>query len=374
MELLKYFDDISNKLNNSEIEEWKSHGKKIVGTLCSNIPEEVIHAAGFLPIRLRAPGLEETSKADAHLHRINCSYSRSILEHLLTGELDFLDGLIATNTCDHHLRLAGEVQDKAGFPVHYFQMYHTQTKGAKEWLIKELEQMMDYIKDSFGTHISEEDLNNSINVYNRTRSLMEKINESRKNEPPLISGTEYMKIVLTGMSIPREKFNDRLESLLQNLDGQESTEVVKPRLLVIGGACDSYKFINFIETNGASVVADGLCFGLRHYQGLIDNNSKDPLSAITDRYFDRASCPSVMDGFDHAYEIINEIIKDLKIHGIICAKLKFCDHWAGSCKMFRDTLRENNDIPLLEIEREYNTTESGQIGTRLQAFLEMMEN
>ncbi len=372
MDALEYFDDMSGKLNNSEIEIWKEQGKKVVGTLCSNIPEEVLHAAGLLPIRVRAPGLEETSKADAHLHRINCSYSRSVLEHLITGKLDFLDGLVVTNTCDHHLRLAGEIKDKAGFPVHHFQMYHTRTKGAKEWLVKELKQMIDFIKESFGVDISEADLNNSIEVYNRTRSLMALVNELRRYDPPALSGTEYMKIVLTGMSVPREQFNDKLESLLQKLDGRKSIESGNPRLIVIGGACDSYEFINFIESKGASVVADGLCFGLRHYHGLIDNDSKDPLNAIADRYFSRASCPSVMDGYDHAYEIYAQMIKDFNVQGVIGARLKFCDHWAGACKMLRDALKENNSIPMLELEREYSTTGSGQISTRLQAFFEML--
>ncbi len=373
MEALKYFEEMSTGLNNSEIKQWKKNGKKVIGTLCSNIPEEVLHAAGLLPLRVRAPNLKETSNADTHLHRINCSYTRSILELLITGGLDFLDGLIVTNTCDHHLRLAGELMDKSRLPVHYFQMYHTYTEGAKEWHVLELKRMIDYIKENFGIDISEADLNNSIDVYNRTRRLMTQVNESRKNDPPSLTGTEYMKIVLSGMSTPREQFNDNLEMLLQGLDGRKPAESGRPRLLVVGGACDSYEFINFIESKGAYVVADGLCFGLRQYQGLIDR-SKDPFNAIADRYFKRAPCPSVMDGFDYSYKILNDIINDLGIQGIIGARLKFCDHWAGACKMLRDAFKENNRIPLLELEREYSTTGSGQISTRLQAFFEMLTN
>jgi hypothetical protein len=63
-----------------------------------------------------------TTKADAQLHRMNWSYTRSVLETLMRGDLSFLDGLISTNTCDHMLRLAGELEDKAEFPVHYFSM------------------------------------------------------------------------------------------------------------------------------------------------------------------------------------------------------------------------------------------------------------
>jgi benzoyl-CoA reductase/2-hydroxyglutaryl-CoA dehydratase subunit BcrC/BadD/HgdB len=142
--------------------------------------------------------------------------------------------------------------------------------------------------------------------------------------------------------------------------------------MVIGGACDSYEFINSIESSGAWVVADGLCFGLRHYDGLIDTDSKDPVKAIADRYFDRAACPAVMDAFDHTHRILLNSIKNIGVQGVIGARLKYCDHWAAASKMMRDTLKENNKIPFLELEREYGITGSGQISTRLQAFFEML--
>ena len=109
------------------------------------------------------------------------------------------------------------------------------------------------------------------------------INELRRNYPPALSGSEYMKIVLAGMSNPREQFNNQLEALLQELHGRQAVGAGQLRLLIIGGACDSPELIDFIESKGACIVADGLCFGLRHYHGLIDEKSQDPYQAIADR-------------------------------------------------------------------------------------------
>lgn len=372
MKSFQFFEEMSARLDNPEIRQWKKEGKKAIGTLCSNIPEEVLHAAGLLPVRVRAPGLLDTSSADARLHRINCSYTRSVLELFMSGKSDYMDGLIVTNTCDHHLRLAGELKAKSGLPVHLFQMNHTRTKGAKEWFVMEIKNMTNYIKENFDIEISDNELHHSIDVYNHTRKLMTHVNELRKKDPPALSGTEYMKIVLTGMSVPREHFNDNLEKLMLELDERVSEETKGPRLMITGGACDSYEFINAIESNGAWVVADGLCFGLRHYHGLINRDANDPLEAIADRYFDRASCPSVMDGFDHSYEILKNNIKGWCVHGVIGARLKYCDHWAGANKMLRDSLKDDMGLPFLELEREYGTTGSGQVDTRLQAFFEII--
>jgi benzoyl-CoA reductase subunit C len=371
MEELQYFEEAATELYNREIRAWKEAGKRVVGTVCSNMPEEVLHAAGLLPLRLRAPGLEDTSKADAQLHRINCSYTRSVLESLMRGNLAFLDGLVSTNTCDHMLRLAGELEDKAGFPVHYFSMYHTLGSSSAEWFILEMKKLIRFVEDSLSLQVSEEDLRRSIAVYNRTRRLMAQLDELRKNDPPPVSGAEYLKIVLTGMSIPRERFNDELEALLPALRERSPVRPAQPRLMIVGGACDMPEFIDFIEGKGATIVADELCFGGRHYRGEVDENAEALLPAIAARYVGRTACPAIMDGFEHSYGITKQIIADWGIEGVICARLKFCDHWGGQRKMLADALREQG-VPLLDLEREYNTAGSGQIATRVQAFLEML--
>jgi benzoyl-CoA reductase subunit C len=371
MDELQYFKEMASELYNSEVRAWKEAGGRVVGTVCSNMPEEILHAAELLPLRLRAPRLQDTSNADAQLHRINCSYTRAVLEALMRGDLPFLDGLISTNTCDHMLRLAGELESKAKCPVHYFSMFHTRTRASGEWFVLEMEKLIRHIEEAFSTKISDQKLRQSISVYNRTRQLMAQLDELRKKDPPALSGAEYLQIVLTGMSIPREQFNDKLEAALPVLAGRSSGDAGRPRLMVIGGACDIPEFIEFIEEKGATIVADGLCFGSRHYAGEIDEDAAELLPAIAARYVDKAACPSIIDAFDHSYETVKQTIGDWGIRGVVCARLKFCDHWGGRRKLLAEKLREEG-IPLLDLEREYSTAGSGQIATRVQAFLEML--
>jgi benzoyl-CoA reductase/2-hydroxyglutaryl-CoA dehydratase subunit BcrC/BadD/HgdB len=371
MEELQYFGEIASELENHEIREWKQAGKRVIGTVCSSIPEEVIDAGEFLPLRLRAPGLTDTANADAHLHRINCSYTRSVLEILMRGDLSFLDGLITTNTCDHMLRLAGELEAKAGFPVHYFSMYHTLGESSKKWFILEMRKLIGYLEGSLSTRVSEDDLRRSVAVYNRTRRLMTELAELRRKDPPGVTGAEYLQIAVAGMSIPRERFNDRLEALLPSLRERSAGSSGRPRLMLVGGACDMPEFIEFIEAKGVSVVADGLCFGTRRYQGQIEEDAQECLTAIADHYLERVACPAIIDGFDHSYAILKQIIDDWGVDGVICARLKFCDHWGGQRKLLAEELRRER-VPVLDLEREYNTAGSGQIATRVQAFLEML--
>ena len=373
MDSLDYFKTMAQTFFNTEARFFQEAGGRIIGTQCSGIPEEIIHAAGFMPMRVRAPEISDTKNADAHLHRINCSYTRSVLESLLLGHLDFLDGFVATNTCDHHLRLVNEVEEKSRFSFfHYFQMPHTITEGGKEWLIQEMKTLIEQMEKTFQITISNDDLTRTISVYNKTRQLMDRLNDLRKKTPTPLTGAQYMHIALSGMSIPRDIFNEKLEGILPELENRQMAENHLPRLLIIGGACDSPEFIEFTENRGASIVADGLCFGLRHYMGNIDENQKDPIEAIADRYLRRIPCPSVIDGFDQTYTILKKMIEDFSVDGVVFARLKFCDHFAGMRKLLMDRLRKDNSIPVIELEREYTTVKSGQLSTRIQAFLELL--
>ncbi len=373
MEHLEYFEAMAQSLSNPEVLAWKAKGGGILGLLCSGIPEEMVHAAGLLPLRIRVSGLPNTKNADAHLHRINCSYTRAVLESLLTGQLEFLDGLVTANTCDHHLRLVSEIEDKSLLKFfYYFRVNHTLGPGGKEWLMQEMIKLAEQLERAFKVSISEDNLRETISTYNKTRSLMNRINDLRKKDPPLLTGLEFMNIALTGMTIPRETFNQKLEALLPELEKRDLPDHQVPRLLIIGGACDSPDFIEFIESRGAHIVADGLCFGLRHYGGLIGDTAEDPWEAIAQRYISRLPCPAVLDGTEQSYRILKTVIDQNGVQGVVSARLKFCDHFAGSRKLLADRLRQDTSIPVMELEREYNTVKSGQLSTRIQAFLEML--
>jgi benzoyl-CoA reductase/2-hydroxyglutaryl-CoA dehydratase subunit BcrC/BadD/HgdB len=372
MEGLRYFEEVASLLENEEIRAWKKSGRRVVGTVCANIPEEILQAAGVLPVRLRAPGMEDTAHADAHMHRINCSYTRSILELLLSDQLGFLDGLVTTNTCDHMLRLASELEANGRFPfVHAFSMYHAMVPASTEWFLMEMRKMIEHVEASFGTKVSDQDLCQSINAAEHVRELMTHVNELRKEDPPRLSGAEFLTIALAGMSVPKERFCGKLEALIPELEQRQPEGSGLPRLMVIGGGCDAPAFIDFIETTGAWVVADSLCFATRFYMGSADEEADEPIRAIANRYAHRLACPSVMNAFRHNCGLLTEMIRDWRVDGVVCARLKFCDHWAGFRNLLTEALRQI-DVPVLELEREYQTTGSGQIRTRVQAFLEML--
>jgi len=364
--------ELSDKMNNDRVRQWKKGGQPVVGLTCSNIPEEIVHSAGILPYRISANSVADTACADAELHKMTCSYIKAASELLLTEKKDFFDGVIAANACDHHLNLSDLLYHKSEIPLYYFEMHHSNTAGGRDLFINSMKKLLQYLQEQYSTPISESDLRKSIKIYNRTRSLMAELNEFRKSDPPLLSGADYMQVVRAGMAVRKEELNGYLEDLIAELSAVKSGPEQRPRVMIMGGACDSPDFISFVEDQGFFVIADNLCFGARHYLGQVVEDSDDLLAAVAERYFQTISCPSVMNDFQNNYDRLTGVLDEMNIQGMIVARLKFCDHYAGFTKMLKDSLAADNRVPVLDLEKDYATDGSAQMATRLQAFFEMI--
>ena len=99
------FLNVSNSISNSYIEDWEASNKKIIGYYCTYIPEELLHAAGILPYRIRATGNKDTELADTYMVRFTCSFVRATLDLALKGKYNFMDGFLICNSCDHSRRM-----------------------------------------------------------------------------------------------------------------------------------------------------------------------------------------------------------------------------------------------------------------------------
>jgi benzoyl-CoA reductase/2-hydroxyglutaryl-CoA dehydratase subunit BcrC/BadD/HgdB len=140
--------------------------------------------------------------------------------------------------------------------------------------------------------------------------------------------------------------------------------------MVIGGVLDDPGFLEILESMGATIAADQLCWGSKSYSNLADE-SIDPIEAIARRMLEHMPCPRMLGDYPKRLAGVLEAVDRHRIDGIICERLKFCDLWGGETEMLRRSLREEAQVPLLVLERDYLTAGStGQLRTRVQAFLE----
>jgi bzd-type benzoyl-CoA reductase N subunit len=353
------------------MKRWKEKGKKVVGWLCNYVPEEVIHAAGMLPVRLTADSKElEMPDGDAYLHIYSCSFTRSIFQLAREGQFDFIDGFVATAMCDGSRRLADVLNEYKILPLIYTLGVPRKFGDRAEALYRgEILNCKKKIEDFFDIKISDEAIKQSISIYNRTRQLLRRLYGLRKSSNPPISGAEILEVLNASVRMDREEFNPILEKLLQELEQRRIPSEDKIRLMIDGSILNNVEFIKGIEDLGGLVVVDGVCNGARYWEGTVEDGF-EPISALAHYYLNKFPCPRFYPPGVRTDRVL-DLIKAYQVEGVIYEIIRYCNTHTWDYPILKSQLDENG-IPILELDLEYGTGASGRVKTRVQAFLEML--
>jgi len=365
---------VAGSVENPYLEAWKARGRKAVGFLCSHVPEEILYAADVLPYRLRAPGCTDTASADVYMGHVNCTFVRSCLEFIFTGRFDFLDGIVFTNSCDHSRRLYDILREKKPFGLMHFLSVPHKVGGEEiaRWHRGEFAVLTEEIEKTFGAEVTDAGLRSAIRVYNESRALLRKLYDLRKADRPPLTGAEALSIVLAAGSMPRDEFNRVLRAALVELGEREGVSGHRARLMVAGsGGCDDPEYYRVIEDQGGLIVTDSLCFGSRYFWNEV-KDEEDLLLALARSYLRRPACANMTDQVAERFEFIERMTRDFDVDGVIFQRIRHCDLWGGQLLYVTEKMRESR-IPLLSLEREYRLGATGQLRTRVQAFLESIE-
>lgn len=374
MSALDELQSVAGKMPDPAIREWKREGGKAVGFLCSQVPVEILQAAGVLPVRLRGTGCTSTAGADAHMSHLNCSFVRSCFTLLLEGRYDFLDGIVLTNSCDHVRRLHDVLEAARPLPfMHMLGVPHKAgTAAAARRFRHELEGLCRALEEAFGTAITQERLGDSMEMYATTRTLLSSLYELRKAEEPPLGGAEALAVLVAGGSLPRQRYNMLLVRLLEELRGRPGLSDYRARLMIAGsGGCDDPAWLGIIEGLGGLVVTDSLCTGSRTFR-FETRPADDPLLELARAYLERPSCARTTDRVAERSEYMTTMAREYDVDGVVFQRIRYCDLWGGQLLTVRRALEEAR-IPMLELEREYGPGGEAQLTTRIQAFLESLE-
>lgn len=371
---LEEFKKASETLINPAIKEWRDKGGKVVGCFCSYVPEEIITAAGLLPFRMRATGSTGTEEADAYLSQNNCSFARHCLSMGLRSDFDFLNGAIWLNSCDHVRRIYDNWTRKIDTPfTHIISLPRKTGEEQVIWLRDEFASLREAVEVNFGVPITDERLWEAIRLHNETRRLQRKLYDLRKGESPPITGAEVLAVMVAGTAMPRDRYNQLLKELLEDLNQSAVYGGYRARLMIIGGILDDPAYVEVIENQGALVVTDSLCFGSRVCWTDVNEEVKDPLTALA-RYhiLDRPACPRMYGEQPRRSNFVRNMIREFKVDGVIGEQIVFCDYWSGEHFLLDKQFKEEG-VPFLKLDREYLLGGIGQLRTRVQAFLEIIE-
>ncbi|MEW6441562.1 MAG: 2-hydroxyacyl-CoA dehydratase family protein [bacterium] len=359
---------------NRHVDSWKAAGRPVVGYFCSYVPREILLAAGALPFRLRGAGSEDSSRGDAYLSGRVCTYVRHVMSLALEGAYDFLDGEVSTNTCDHVRRSADVFVKKTAIPFHGFlSVPRTPRESLYGYYLGELKKLVDGLDRHFGVKIGADRLRDAIRMFNGVRARLHTINRMRLEDKPRLSGAEALAVHIASQVVPPTVFTELADRLIEALQGRAGLDSARGRLVLVGAELDEPEYVEALESQGALVVADQLCFGARSALDPIDAETADPLDAIGRAYFFMASCARMIGDFPRRWEQLKAMVRAARADGVVFERIIFCDPWGAELHNILQRVKKENAFPVLSLTREYNVVPTGQVKTRVQAFVEKIE-
>ncbi|OPY59234.1 MAG: R-phenyllactate dehydratase beta subunit [Syntrophorhabdaceae bacterium PtaU1.Bin034] len=363
----------------SRARELKAAGRKIIGYLTALGPVEILTAAGVVPLRLKGNVSEAITRGDAYMETIVCPFVRNVFDAAVKGKYDFLDGMVLPHQCDSIDRTSDIWNYDLNLPYfHFLNVPHVTGDPSFEFMKEILRIFISTLEKFTGTKITNEALTKAIKAHNDNRRLIRELYSLRKSNPPLISGTEMMKVLVATMGLPVDESSALVESVIREVKQRKATDNgKKARIMLIGDQVDDAAVTDMIEGAGARLVMDDISIGAKTYWADADVEA-DPVHAIAERYLRKLRLPTLAESdktYDENVEIrfghLKRYIDEFKVNGVIQIVYKYCDPYGFEVPTVKSFI-ESKGTPFLYLEDEYSTSTLPRMKTRIEAFLEMI--
>lgn len=363
-----------------ELIKAQEEGKKVFGTFCVYVPDELIFAANAIATGLCGGSQFWVPGGEKVLPTNTCPLIKASVGARLDRTCPFFriaDMYIGETTCDGKKK-AWEILGE-DVPVHVMDLPQMKReKDIKAWA-EEIKELKKVIEEFTGNKVTAESLSESIKLINNKRKALSRLYECRKADKVPISGRDALVISQIAFYDDPVRFTQMTNKLCDELEQRikDGVSVVKEgtkRILLTGTplAVPNWKLHNIIETSGAVVVCEEMCTGTRYFENLVDETKTtidEQIDALANRYMG-INCACFTPNTGRIDDIIR-LAKEYKVDGVIDVNLKFCSLYDVEGYTVERALKEAG-IPVMGIETDYTDNDAEQLRTRIGAFIEMI--
>ena len=379
-----YFDFVMSEVHGLRIKELldeKAAGRKIIGSYCVFVPEEIVLAANATLVGLCSGADFATEEVERLLPRNTCALIKSSFGFKVGKACPYLESadlIVGENTCDGKKK-AYESLNSLVENLYVMDLPQVKSENGKELLMAEYRRFRMELENLTGVPITSESLKEAIRIVNAKRTALHRLSSLRRAEPTPISGLDALLANQVFFYDNPTRFTESVNKLCDEVEQRVEEKMgvfpeKTPRILLSGcpQAVPNWKLPMIVETSGAVIVGEESCVGERGTRNLTNDSGEkvdDMLEAIVDRYLqvDCAIFTPNPDRLNH----IQEMVATYKADGVIHYGLQFCQPYLMEAIPVEKALEENN-IPCLRIETDYSMEDVGQIKTRVEAFVEQL--
>jgi len=378
---MKYFDFVISEVHGLRIEELydgKQQGKKVIGTFCVYVPEELVLAVDGVYVGLCAGADVGSEEAERFIPRNTCALIKAFMGFKLSGlcpYVEMTDLIVGETTCDGKKK-AYEIFDEITKKMYVMEIPNMKNASDKELWEKEVIKFKEKLEAFTGKEITLENLKKAAITVNQKRKALQRLAALRGHDPVPISGLDALLVNQISFYDDPIRFTQKVNELCDELEervrkGEGVFPKGTPRILISGSpfAIPNWKLHAIVESSGAVVVGEESCVGARNFRELTDesfSSVQKGIENIAARYL-TIDCACFTPNRERP-EHIMEMKEALKAQGVIHYSLQFCTPYM----MEAFKIEKQANFPFLRIETDYSMEDFGQLKTRVEAFLETL--
>ncbi|HUL36548.1 MAG TPA: 2-hydroxyacyl-CoA dehydratase family protein [Thermodesulfobacteriota bacterium] len=354
-------------------------GQLLAGYMCTHVPEEILYAAGIVPVRILSSHVSQ-AMTRSYIHETYCSFSHDCAYQGLQGKYDYLDLIVTSSSCIHMSEAFNVWVRFAGFQQKNFLIPYPhiiQTKPAGKFMAESLGQFKQFVEKLAKKSITDEDLERAIKVYNQNRRLLKRLWEFLRCDKPPVTGQEVATVTLASQVMDKHECNQMLDQLLEGLEAEPGKAPSGVRLMVTGGACDDLGIFDLIEhlDYSTSLIFIDSCTAARYFWFEVPEERPDKIKALIEGYLGKIPCPAKDNvpgtGEKKRFRFIQQFIEDFKPDGVVFLYQRFCSPQPMDVVALKPIL-EKLGIPSTELELD-TTVPITQFRTQLEALVEIIK-
>ncbi|MCX7678413.1 MAG: 2-hydroxyacyl-CoA dehydratase family protein [Spirochaetes bacterium] len=332
-----------------------------------DMPEEIIIAAGFTPMKIMGDVHQPNDPADQYLQKFFCPAARSFLTQALAQSAQWA-GIVVAHGCDATNRHYDVWKRHVQTPfLYWFNSPIRNDDIAKRFYIAELKRLIAALEKHFNISISHDNLKSAIAQSNEIKIRLKTIAALRSTKD--ISNSEYFNTIVACLTKPKNECIDLLKQIEVEWKNRPPFPQNKKRFYLTGSDITYVEWMELLDECSIRIVRDDLSIGERYFTTTIPEGN-DPLEAIAEYYL-TIPRPATKISLDGRIEFIVNSLRETPVDAVLSQNLKFCEPYAYDAVPVNNELRKRG-FKVLHLEREFTPLFDQQVINRISAFREML--
>ncbi len=363
-----------------QLKEYRSQGKKVIGVLPYYAPEELVYAAGMVPMGMWGSNDKTISRAKEYCATFYCTIAQLDLEMLLDGTCDGLDGIITPTICDTLRPMSQNFRVAMGDKMEVIFLAHPQNRFSEagiEFCAGQYKNVKASLERVCGHEITDEAIIDAINVYNASRAARRRFVKLANDHCDIVSAVSRSAVLKAFYFMEKPEYTKKLEELNDGLEELPVCDWKGTKVVTSGIICDNPKLLAIFEENNIAIAADDVAHESRSFRTDVPEvrEGKDPVRALAEQFAAEDYDVLLYDqnsSMNRRAEHVADLVRMSGADGVVVFMQQFCDPEEMEYPYLKKALDEAG-IPHIKLGIDQQMRDFGQASTAIEAFADVLE-